>query len=185
MDKVEKNRLRAKEYYWKHRSEILQKRAEYRDGRTDAERQATRTYMKKWYAENREDQVKKKGIYRKKNKDKFRLYRKRWESKNPHSRIARLLRHRIRQALKSQNLKKNESLVKLLGTSVQEARRHIEMQFDGGMAWENLGEWHIDHIIPLASFDLSDEDEKRKAFHFTNLQPLWAKTNLSKGKRPS
>jgi hypothetical protein len=51
------------------------------------------------------------------------------------------------------------------------------------MNWSNYGlhGWHIDHIRPCASFDLSKSEEQRKCFHYTNLQPLWAKENLSKG----
>jgi hypothetical protein len=50
------------------------------------------------------------------------------------------------------------------------------------MSWSNYGKWHVDHIKSCASFDLSKEDEQRKCFHYTNLQPLWAEENLSKGK---
>ena len=49
------------------------------------------------------------------------------------------------------------------------------------MTWDNHGEWHIDHIKPCASFDLTDADQQRECFNYTNLQPLWAKDNLSKG----
>jgi hypothetical protein len=51
------------------------------------------------------------------------------------------------------------------------------------MTWANHGEWHIDHIRPLASFDLRKEDHLVLAFHYTNLQPLWAQENLRKGAR--
>ena len=50
------------------------------------------------------------------------------------------------------------------------------------MNWDNHGEWHIDHHIPIASFNLLKEEEQ-KCFHYTNLKPLWAKDNLSKGKK--
>ena len=49
------------------------------------------------------------------------------------------------------------------------------------MSWDNQGEWHIDHIIPCASFDLTNEEEQEKCFHYTNLQPLWAIDNMVKG----
>ena len=52
--------------------------------------------------------------------------------------------------------------------------------FKPGMTWENHGDWHIDHIIPLASFDLTKRSELKKACHFTNLQPLWASENIVK-----
>jgi hypothetical protein len=51
------------------------------------------------------------------------------------------------------------------------------------MSWQNYGEWHIDHVRPLASFDLSDPAQQRAAFHFSNTQPLWAKENLAKSDR--
>lgn len=60
---------------------------------------------------------------------------------------------------------------------------HLEAQFAPGMTWENRGEWHVDHIRPLASFDLTDPEQLRTASHYTNLQPLWASDNLAKGAR--
>ena len=68
----------------------------------------------------------------------------------------------------------------LLGCSIQDARRYLEDQFTKGMSWENHGEWHIDHRKPCASFDLTNVEEQRVCFHYTNLQPLWASENLSK-----
>ncbi len=50
------------------------------------------------------------------------------------------------------------------------------------MTWDNHGlyGWHIDHVVPLSSFDLTDHKQVKKACHWFNLQPLWAKENLSK-----
>jgi len=58
---------------------------------------------------------------------------------------------------------------------------YLEKMFTDGMTWDNYGQWHLDHIRPCASFDLSDVEQRKACFHFTNLQPLWAKDNLIKG----
>jgi len=71
----------------------------------------------------------------------------------------------------------------ILGCDIPFLRAYIERQFQDGMTWENrsLYGWHIDHIRPCASFDLTNPEEQKKCFHYTNLRPLWAKDNLSKG----
>ena len=74
-------------------------------------------------------------------------------------------------------------MIKMLGCSFEFLRNYIESKFLEGMTWENHGYygWHIDHIIPCSSFDLSIKENQFKCFHYTNLQPLWAFENLSKG----
>lgn len=99
-------------------------------------------------------------------------------------RIVKITRGRIRSVLKGK--KKYRSTLALLGVeSAQQVRDHIASQFKEGMSWENhrWDTWHIDHIIPLASFDLTNEEEQLKAFNYKNLQPLWAKDNIRKGAR--
>ena len=71
----------------------------------------------------------------------------------------------------------------ILGCTFDHAKKHIEAKFKEGMHWLNHGSWHIDHITPIAWFDLSDRQQLLAAAHYTNLQPLWAKENLSKGAR--
>ena len=71
----------------------------------------------------------------------------------------------------------------LLGTDFETARKHIESLFQPGMSWNNRSEWHIDHIIPCSSFDLKCPVQQRACCHYTNLQPLWAFDNMSKGKK--
>ncbi len=95
--------------------------------------------------------------------------------------LIKRLRTRLYQALKG-NFKAG-SAVKLLGCSIAELKIHLESQFKSGMTWENYGTWHIDHIRPLASFDLQDIEQLAVACHYTNLQPLWALENLIKGDR--
>lgn len=58
----------------------------------------------------------------------------------------------------------------------------LKLQFKEKMSFENYGTWHIDHIRPCSSFDLSLSEHQEACFHYTNLQPLWAKENLKKGK---
>jgi len=81
--------------------------------------------------------------------------------------------------------KKIDSAIKLLGCSREDLIKHIESQFVEGMSWDNwsVNGWHIDHIRPVSSFDLSDPLQVEKCFHYTNLQPLWAKDNLSKSNK--
>ena len=73
----------------------------------------------------------------------------------------------------------------LLGYAQDELRMHLERQFTKGMSWENMGKWHIDHIVPLSSFTITgpDDPELRRAWALTNLRPLWAEENLRKGSK--
>lgn len=98
-------------------------------------------------------------------------------------RLKDLLRGRMKRMVGK--LKKSSSAVKILGCSLVELKTHIESQFHPGMTWENhsFNGWHIDHKIPCASFDLNDAEQQKECFHYTNLQPLWAKDNLSKGSK--
>jgi hypothetical protein len=78
---------------------------------------------------------------------------------------------------------KSGSSINDLGCSVRELKIYLESKFQSGMSWDNHGEWHIDHIKPLSSFNLSNRDEYLKACHYTNLQPLWAKDNFKKNNK--
>lgn len=94
-------------------------------------------------------------------------------------RIIHSIRNRIRIAIKK-NVKSSSSF-NLLGCNISFLKEYLSKKFISGMSWENHGLWHIDHIIPCSSFNLALESEQKKCFHYTNLQPLWAKDNLSKG----
>lgn len=95
--------------------------------------------------------------------------------------LRRKLRTRLYDALRCK--RKTGSAIKDLGCTLEELRIFIESKFQPGMTWDNwcFRGWHIDHIRPLASFDLENREEFLKAVHYTNLQPLWAFDNLSKG----
>ena len=72
--------------------------------------------------------------------------------------------------------------MKLIGCSVDFLKQHLELQFKGRMGWNNYGfyGWHVDHIKPCASFDLTDTEQQKECFNYTNLQPLWWHENASK-----
>ena len=89
-------------------------------------------------------------------------------------------RSRLTKVLKNGHYKKTKTF-SLIGCSPEFLKTHLELQFKVGMSWDNYGQWHIDHIKPCASFDLSDFSQQAVCFHFSNLQPLWAKENLQKG----
>lgn len=73
----------------------------------------------------------------------------------------------------------------LHGCTYDELKKHIEGQFEEGMTWENHGihGWHLDHVIPVSSFDMTNEEDVRMCFHYSNLQPLWAADNLEKSNK--
>lgn len=97
-------------------------------------------------------------------------------------RLRCLLRGRIRDALKGRD--KTGKTLELLGCSIEHLRVWLTFYFQTGMTWANQGKvWHIDHRQPCASFDLSDPEQQRQCFHYTNLQPLFVKDNLEKGKK--
>ena len=116
-----------------------------------------------------------------KNKDKINETRRKTLQKrrdnDPKYRAMMALHCRLYLAVKE---KKGKTL-ELTGCSKEELISHLESKFKDGMSWDNYGAWHIDHIRPCASFDLTDSDEQKKCFHWSNLQPLWAQDNIQKG----
>jgi hypothetical protein len=95
--------------------------------------------------------------------------------------ITHRLRARINAAYKG--TLKPKTTERLIGCSFEEFCQYLESQFKVGMTWENRRQWHIDHIKPLSSFDLSDPEQYKIAFHWTNCQPLWAVENMRKGSK--
>jgi len=93
------------------------------------------------------------------------------------------LRTRLNKAIK-RGLRES-SAVRDLGCTIDQLKQHLESKFQSGMTWNNWGRtgWHIDHIKPLASFDLTDREQLLQAVNYTNLQPLWWKDNLEKKKK--
>lgn len=133
--------------------------------------------------------------YRKVNKLKLQTYHQRYFQQNKDTvyksrndrvktdiqfKLNMRLRSRLNCALRGNY--KNGSAVRDLGCTIDELKSYLESKFQSGMTWDNWTSegWHIDHIKPLSSFDLTDRKQLLEACHYTNLQPLWAKDNLSK-----
>jgi hypothetical protein len=121
-------------------------------------------------------------IWRKNNKEyHFKHIKERINNGDMCLKIRLNLRSRLSIALK--NNQKVGSAVSDLGCSIEEFKLHLESKFLPGMTWDNYGinGWHIDHVKPLIAYNLVDPKQLKEACYYTNLQPLWAKDNLSKG----
>lgn len=124
---------------------------------------------KAWYERNKEAK-----------KAKTAKYHKERPLIDENFRLARNLRKRLRASMKSGF--KTGSAVEDLGMSIDDFKNYLESKFVDGMTWENYGRygWHIDHIIPLSKFDLTDREQVKVACHYSNLQPMWWDDNLRK-----
>lgn len=111
-------------------------------------------------------------------KEWLRTYQRHRRRNDPAFKIAGNLRNRLFCALQGHS--KSARTLELIGCDIDFLRRWLEAKFLPGMTWENYGEWHVDHIMPCASFDLSDPVQQRTCFRWTNLQPLWAADNIRK-----
>jgi len=164
--KKQKKRENNKKWYWNKKNKDPKKFSEYRSKKY----QKNIITTKKYYRKNRKKIQKR--IYK---------YITNRRKNDLNFRTADVLRRRMRHALKG--ALKKESALKLLGCTMSELWQHLESKFQPGMTRENYGQWHIDHIKPCASFDLTKDEEQAACFHYTNLQPLWAEQNLKKGKK--
>lgn len=86
--------------------------------------------------------------------------------------ISRRIRENLNKGYKSKSTKK------IIGCTIEELKLYLESKFSEGMSWDNYGDWHIDHIIPISS--AKNDSEVYKLNHYTNLQPLWAEDNIKK-----
>ena len=138
---------------------------------------------KKEYTERNKDIIRKrKQEYNKNNRDKINNYYNNRRKNDPTFKLTENLRTRTRAAFKSQNVTKNNKTFELIGCSQKFLRDWMEFQLYGDMNIENYGvDFVLDHTVPIASFNLFNEDELRKCFNWKNLRPMRPKENLSKG----
>lgn len=120
--------------------------------------------------------------YRQRHPEVMKAKKERRISRNP---LAHAIGKALREVIRKRAGAKRGTAASYLGCSWDALKAHLEAQFQPGMSWSNrsLTGWHIDHIVPVASFDHTVDAEVRACWHYTNLRPLWGKENQSKGAR--
>ena len=169
-----------KEYIKTDRGKILTRNRHLRYAKSDKGKTASRKSSLK-YRQNHKEKVKtRRAKYRQNHKEEINKYSRERKKTDLNYKIVCDLRTRLNQALNGKY--KSAHTLDLLGCSVEELKQHLEKQFKDGMTWDNHNfyGWHIDHIRPCASFDLTKPEQQQECFNYKNLQPLWAKENLSK-----
>lgn len=151
-----------REYHRANREHRLEYNREYRQ----ANKERISEQKREWYQANKERRLE---------------YNKERYASDPAYSLKERCRARIRYVLNRKGYFKDSTTAEMLGCTWEELAAHLESQFVDGMTWDNRSEWHIDHIVPLAS--VSTKEETAALNHYTNLQPLWAEDNLSKGAR--
>lgn len=148
------DRKRSREYYKKRKNN-----PEYQE--------KLKKTQKDWWEKNREW-----------GNERQRKYRE----NNTNFQLSNALRARVKYALLG--CVRQDKTFDLLGCTPNEWKAYLEAKFKDGMSWENYGSvWEVDHIIPVSHFDLTNREEQKKAFHYTNTQPLCSKLNKQKGNR--
>lgn len=170
---------KVKEYRKKNAIKLNKKTKEHRKNNLDKVLETERKCRKKL----RQKRIKYNREYRKKNAEAISQYKKDKMKNDLQYRLAQTLRARLRTMLRKGNVKNvsAQEHIDFLGCTAKECIDYLAELFTDDMSWGNHGDWHIDHIKPLSSFDLTIEGERKKACHYTNLQPLWAEENLVKG----
>jgi len=192
------HREQAMRYYNANKEKVKA----YRDARYERKKKEIIARSRAWVESHKEHARAYQKEYRAKNKSKLAAYfsahfqqnKKRITDRNKKRHDARMeqdlnyaigrkLRSRIFNAVQKQYGTKAAKTMELIGCTVQELRAHIESLWLPGMTWENwtLSGWHIDHKRPVTSYDLTDPEQQKACFHFTNLQPLWELDNIRKG----
>lgn len=143
-----------------------------------------------YYENNKQHVIDRVKEHNKNNQEQCKINHQKWEKKSnyqmkryysdPNYRLIKVQRARIRNALKGLN--KSQTTQELIGCTVEELKAHLESQFESWMTWDNYGKygWHVDHIIPISKFDLTDEQQLKEACNFKNLKPMHWRANIVK-----
>lgn len=181
-EKIKRNArlIEARNNYFEVEKEFTNNEIEERNSRLARASVEEKEAIKKIKEYNRE--------YRKKYKERFPDKIKAQKKQYKNKRIERDISFKLLQRMRSRILfvlhgkRKSSNSVQLIGCSSEFLKRHLESKFKEGMTWDNYGVkgWHIDHILPCASFDFRNSEDQIKCFHYSNLQPLWWMENILK-----
>ena len=144
---------------------------------------------KKWSENNRDHLNEYHQKWREKNIDKHREYKRKYQQHlrdtDPTYKLISYFRTAIYQVLKESNVEKNKHYFDVLQYTPEELITHLELQFKDDMSWDNYGEWHVDHIKPISSFNIVDmgDEEFMKCWSLSNLQPMWGEENIRKSNK--
>ena len=168
---------------------------EYDLKRIDKIKEYQKKYQKEWYLKNKDKKDKQQKISNLKRIDKIKEYRKKYNLDNrdkineyyrnyimpTNYKMGKSIRSNILSSIRHSKNKKYNSTVELIGCSIDFFKEYIESKFTKNMNWDNHGVngWHFDHIKPCSSFDLSDPEQQKLCFHYTNYQPLWATREIA------
>ena len=170
---------KQKEYREKNKERLSEAKKIY----TQNHKEEKRAYDVEYYKRNYDRIKKNRDKYRSENKDRRNKNEKDRRKTDIEYKLKHYLRTRVGKVIRRQQ--KVGSAVEDLGCTGEEFITYLESKFKPGMSWDNYGTkgWHVDHIIPLNKFDLSDREQFLRACHYTNLQPLWEGENCSKRDR--
>jgi hypothetical protein len=144
---------------------------------------------KTWYEQNKEHRKEYHKKWRTDNIDKWRQTKRDYErnrkSIDPLYKLISNFRTAIYQVLKESNVEKNRHYFDILQYTPEELIIHLELQFKDTMSWDNYGEWHVDHKLPITSFNIEVMGDKEfmKCWALENLQPMWGEENIRKSNK--
>jgi len=159
-----------KKYYENNKEKISQYYSEWKQNK----KEHLKEYQKKWREEN---------------KDKLRKTKREYErtrkANDPIYKLISNFRTAIYQVLKENNVDKNGHYFEVLKYTPEELINHLEKQFTDGMTWDNYGQWHVDHVIPISVHDIHEigDDEFMRCWSLSNLQPMWGDENIRKSNK--
>jgi hypothetical protein len=164
---------KSKEYKKNNKETVSENHKQYYENNKDK----ISEYYKDHYKNNKDTYMENNRKWREENRETINMKANERFKNDPIAKLKKVCRTRIAIALKKNSLRS----LKLIDCDIQFLKEWLQSQFDDKMTFENHGTyWHIDHVIPCATFDLTIEDEIKHCFRWTNLQPLEAKKNMEK-----